>query len=85
MQYNDTQYKTMRDRALWRLEQGWYKSAVADLEELVAVAGSEDTEVGIWLEQAREGAKFVSDGKMPYTPLDPMKFKEVRGGAVSPG
>ena len=85
MQFNDTQYATIRDRARWRLEQGWYKSAAADLEELVAVAGSKDPDVEVWLDDAREGFKFVSEGKMPSTSFDPMKFKEVPGGTVSPG
>ena len=63
MQYNDTQYKAIRGRVRRRLEQGWFKSAVADLEKLVAVAGSKDPDVEVWLGDAREGAKFVSEGK----------------------
>ncbi len=85
MLYNDTQYVTIRKRARWRLEQGWFKSAVADLEELVAVACSKDPEVEGWLEQARQGAEWRKEHKMPATPVSPMQYKEVPGGTVSPG
>ena len=80
MLYNDTEYTAKRGKALSYLKKGWYGSAVATLEELVAVAGSKDPDAGILLEKAGEGANWVSAGKMPATPVDPMAFKEVAGG-----
>ena len=80
MEYNDTEFKTKRENARWYLEQGWFKKAVDVLEELVAVAGSKDPNVKVWLDQAREGASWEAEHKIPATPVDPMQFKEVPGG-----
>ena len=80
MIFGDLEYQTKLKDAQWKLNKGWYNSAAADLEKLVAVAASKDPGVGILLEQAREGAAWTAEGKMPATPVDPMQYKEVQGG-----